>query len=849
MKFLVLFLALAKCVAGDRGDDFSNNLFSDLAPILTLFGERVTLQFLRESMGWIDHVIFAMAPLGIITAIVAAIRVGGPPWLQAIIGRARESRAGVEAELMSSTSKEVCELWNGHDVVRVMGEPPIREFICLIPRWTWNVEHYYDSESWNDNNDAWSFTDREHPRCIVIRNMHTNAPNISLNIHKTVSKKEAILVAILATIVQSGVIVYAGFTSYFSTMRFPKDGLQVAGYAFPCMAIGTVVLVTGMFICAHVVDARTAEKRYRPKGNYELRVVWLQREGRVNDQSFSSCAIFPSHERDFIITSERSSPRTDIAVVGALVSLCGFIAQFIGLRGLHWSVSVAQLGATIVMMALRAWICRTSSGFEKPNSIPLTRGSEMDWFASTLDQIDQAPWRFPEPQQTGDSITIQDSEDIFDVDEGFTVNEYNPEPGTVLLHIRHDMGWLAGWEGPFWKEAGSLARSMELALNSLDPSGHRCPTSGLKPETELFWKFRTRDGRIFRFKVQLLGPGNWHVWTSMVDAALSLLMSAVHHSNAPWEMASGDEPSTDGLWIIGQHSTSLNKDLQCWMPSGVSHLFLLYQTTGIRRYYDWGDDDENIYWVQCYQIIGSEVNPYLPRQFDDEVQYRTTPETTDMGPGSGSASADTKPSEYLANRSDKSLESLYNLEMFARFFMHAVNYLLYSPDSLFDIDAGKTNLVPGKHDNGPVHGWKEFNLQNTSISGVADAIFQSISFQWSMEDMYLCIIPPFSMRRKLPTPDGDLMTLSWKQAAKFVRSRSFRNATEAILWFLQQAESLPKSSPIYLKSVGMLVEFQLLVTHISAQQERLQYVSNDDRIPTAHETKKRIDITLARVSR
>jgi hypothetical protein len=33
------------------GNDFANNLFSDLAPLLTLFGEQVTKQFLSMSMG------------------------------------------------------------------------------------------------------------------------------------------------------------------------------------------------------------------------------------------------------------------------------------------------------------------------------------------------------------------------------------------------------------------------------------------------------------------------------------------------------------------------------------------------------------------------------------------------------------------------------------------------------------------------------------------------------------------------------------------------------------------------------------------------------------------------------
>jgi hypothetical protein len=84
-------------------------------------------------MGWSDNIILAMAPLGIVTIIVSAIRVGGPQWLKAIIGRARENLAVAEIELMSSTSTEVCELWNGHAIVRSTGDAPIQEFICLLP--------------------------------------------------------------------------------------------------------------------------------------------------------------------------------------------------------------------------------------------------------------------------------------------------------------------------------------------------------------------------------------------------------------------------------------------------------------------------------------------------------------------------------------------------------------------------------------------------------------------------------------------------------------------------------------------------------------------------------------------
>ena len=69
------------------GDEFSNNLFSDLAPLLTLFGEQVTKQFLSMSMGWADDILLAMGPLGIMTVIVSTIRVGRVRILKAFVGR------------------------------------------------------------------------------------------------------------------------------------------------------------------------------------------------------------------------------------------------------------------------------------------------------------------------------------------------------------------------------------------------------------------------------------------------------------------------------------------------------------------------------------------------------------------------------------------------------------------------------------------------------------------------------------------------------------------------------------------------------------------------------------------
>lgn len=86
---------------------------------------------MSESFGSLDHIMFAMAPLGIVTAIVGAIRVSGSPWLKAVIGRARENVTAAEVEFMSSTSHEVCELWNGDSVVRILGRPKVQQLVFL----------------------------------------------------------------------------------------------------------------------------------------------------------------------------------------------------------------------------------------------------------------------------------------------------------------------------------------------------------------------------------------------------------------------------------------------------------------------------------------------------------------------------------------------------------------------------------------------------------------------------------------------------------------------------------------------------------------------------------------------
>jgi len=357
----VIFLALPPGAVAANGVDFSNNLFSDLGPVLALFGEQVARQFMSQSMSWLEDVIFAMAPLGIITAIIGAVRVGGPNWLKAVVGRARESGAVAEMELMSSTSHEVCELWNGQAIVRVMGSPDIAEILyfedmahgkdkCGLFTFKTAVkegilknakETSKDESTRAEENPPMTAIDggapgtkkvfsifsrssskssstspdptspdvenamrrrrRKSPQNTSKLATSDSAPNISLNFCEIKRQRELWLFAILGFVLQFGSLVFIGVTRYHHQIGW-KAGKNL-GYAYPLMASGTLLLVMGMMACSHVVQASSKETTWVAEKSF--RILWLQKSATVNDQLFGSYALFADKERNTLTTSRR----------------------------------------------------------------------------------------------------------------------------------------------------------------------------------------------------------------------------------------------------------------------------------------------------------------------------------------------------------------------------------------------------------------------------------------------------------------------------------------------------------------------------------------------------------------
>ncbi|KAH3055681.1 hypothetical protein KXW16_006644, partial [Aspergillus fumigatus] len=409
-------------------DDFSNNLATDLAPFLSLFGEQITKQYLSESITLLDYLIFAMAPMGILTAVVSAIRVCGSPSLRAFIGRAQEGAGNAEAELCSSTSRDVCELYNNGGITRVFGRPKILEIVVKHPdagHDKGGVGGIYTFQEYPDRRNEWDEI-KSNPQtsgsAIEELSIEPFAPNLSLNVGiKRRPRSIFVAVAVAGVALQTGVLAFAIIVSYH--LRWDKDGSTPDPYACPLTIIGTVLVCGGIYFCAYLIGESTSERKYRRKKppthgksniSYPSTMYWIQPGGQVlGDQTFDAFCWNDAGEplQEYITSRKARRPERTLEItlwLTVTMTISGFVLQFIGLRGLHSAISVAQLGVIMIMSALRAALrmqrLSPSDNFlvKRPDEVV---GHELDWLALHIgkgdfrrgERVEEGPqflWKF-----------------------------------------------------------------------------------------------------------------------------------------------------------------------------------------------------------------------------------------------------------------------------------------------------------------------------------------------------------------------------------------------------------------------------------------------------------------------
>lgn len=148
---------------------------------------------------------------------IFAIRVACSPGLRALVRRAKESRGCVEPDLMSSSSADVCEFWNGEGVVRVPGRPVLLQLVCFNGGGRGGEESekictfreavklgLYRAQGGAGDAAA----DDEDPQALE------NLPNLSLNFSvKPLGRWTLVGFVVAGVLLQAGVLAYAAVSS------------------------------------------------------------------------------------------------------------------------------------------------------------------------------------------------------------------------------------------------------------------------------------------------------------------------------------------------------------------------------------------------------------------------------------------------------------------------------------------------------------------------------------------------------------------------------------------------------------------------------------------------------------
>lgn len=214
-----------------------------------------------------------------------------------------------------------------------------------------------------------------------------NPPNLSLNVSiKPIKRWISILCIFTGFILQTSVVVFAALTQYH--LKLAKDDEPPLSYGFPFLLFGTISLPVGMFLCAQVVETSTVEHVWLPRGDVarHATIIWIQQgDQTVGDQRFESFARRTVHNE--VITSWRSKTlKRSLVTIGVSAALIAFITQFVALRAMHATVTVAQLGAVLIMTAIRslAHIERENKNdIQEPVEV---EGHELDWLAKSIHQ-------------------------------------------------------------------------------------------------------------------------------------------------------------------------------------------------------------------------------------------------------------------------------------------------------------------------------------------------------------------------------------------------------------------------------------------------------------------------------
>ncbi|KAM0456364.1 hypothetical protein ACHAPV_007306 [Trichoderma viride] len=796
---IACLFALLTPVRADGWDDFSNNLATDLAPFLALFGEQTTKQYLSESITVLDYYIFSIAPIGILTAVISAIRVCGSPSLRAFIGRAQEGGGDAEAELCSSTSRDVCELYNNGGIARVFGRPkilevvydpaksadetagiyPCREFVRRRPdEWTRHDKSVADTSAADESVLDMSIIDESVLDVPVADESVANifAPNLSLNIGiKRQSTVVSWTVAVSGTILQIGVLAFAVVVTY--CLGWQKDGNRPDSYACPMAIVGTLVEWGGMFLCAYLVG-KTSRKQVFHRNRQSLdkqstpsSIYWVQPGGQVlGDQVFDPFC-YSDHDQPLLqyVSSwkkpSRSSDSELVLWVAVVTTVVGFVIQFVGLRGIHSAVAVAQLGAMMVMSVARSALRMQRL---KPNDNFLRRcpdevvGHELDWLAMHIGRDDTPPdsprprrllWRFCGARDDTYTVMKQRPSMNDDLDVAGKLLAYR----TRLAQLTQPQNtWVATSSQHFnsdMVEAREISQRLALAIESV-------VNTICSKNTKFQEEWRDHKSMFWSFACDVASVASSESCKSLSQHTLYLQL-ARGNLESPWRLQNKLElEGLLGLWVWSLKSDPEVEKLHDRLTISRAAEIPIRRIVSTKE--NISDTGLNIWLgseMPTFDVVS--VCPTSERCDPSAVQYQGRETrlfgwyTTEPSRRHGSA-----PFKVWSASTDSSLLSLCAQEVFGSFLVSIFDTM----DAVEDIDIQET---PHVH--------LESKIVSEMIQLFTDARLGS------REDALLCVLPPIISRLKMPSAENVLATAK-RRANEHRRLGQWMKAEVMLKW-------------------------------------------------------------------
>ncbi|KAJ5396665.1 hypothetical protein N7509_004778 [Penicillium cosmopolitanum] len=787
MKYFIFWtiLLLAPFAAADDWEDFTNNLATDLAPLITLFGERLTKQFLSESISLLDNIIFALSPLGVLTAVVSVIRVCGSSSLKAFVGRAQEGPAEAESELLPCVSQSTAELFNDGGISRVFGRPRIVEIV------SWDGENKDPKTgkgsvefgtlrdairkgAWSAKGSGLASEDLDD----LTRLPELDIPNLSLN--KGIKRRHPRwfkCAAILGAIMQIGVIIYAAITVFLFPGDFEKDDKPVASYAFPFYVVGTTLLFAGMLFCAIIIE-RSSKQYYIKPNKPNNKIYWLQPGNQhVGDQVFGAfMAVRQGPESSMsegleYIKSTRF-PKYDgryvelYTVLGS--TMLGFIIQFVGLRGLHASVILAQLGSTFIMSILRTCL-RTQRMAPEENllkderDLATQRKQELDAFAFYLRGVASF-----EPASSTSTTPRSNSSDSYVAHPEKPLVKEIIETRALLADITSKQeskhGLNVPWDDiPTRKVAKSLADTIGMTMDLLSSWG---------VEYEKEFRFD------LSFECKLEGPERTSYSHGQHPIRVQRSGDALK-----WKV---DQSELEA--IIGLSTWSLYKFDEGWKNPLVRMVGLNESEAGTLEMYL--DFHKWIFQQTEAKIVSAETIDSSKRLFgfeSDRYVYDN---------------------DILVVRTENSVETMVAQDIYIQFLHNALK-----PNNAFK---GDTLL------NDSIHSStfrQSFSAKNSQIEELIHC-FESCMLG-SREDALLCAIPTLRSLNLLPELAGDSAQVR-KQIEDLISQNNWEKAFRLLEWICERSQGDELRNSAY--ELGYLCRRALMVHDASIRGAGLKYM-------------------------